>query len=133
MKKIVLMFTCVFFCTIGGFAQANKAEVQKLVELSGELQDFYSITDQIAKHLSTENRESFKKDMVPLLERQKNRLIAYYAQNLSQDEVINLIEFYKSPLAKKYVMIRQNYSVVLSNSADTFKEEMQGVIMKYMM
>ncbi|HLW41813.1 MAG TPA: DUF2059 domain-containing protein [Flavobacterium sp.] len=132
MKKYIYLFVCTFL-TLGMFGQANKNDVQKLVELSGELQEFYSIADQLSKQLSTENRENFKKDLQPLIERQKTRLIAYYSQNLSQDEVDKLIVFYESPLAKKYIMIRKNYEVVLANKSDTFKEEMQGIIMKYMM
>src|SRR5690554_1344701 len=132
MKMYIYLFVCVFI-PFGIFAQANKSDVLKLVELSGELQDFYSVAEQLSNQLSLENRESFRKDMEPLIERQKNRLIAYYSQNLSQDEVDKLIVFYKSPLAKKYLMIRRNYKVVLNNKSNVFKEEMQGIIMKYMM
>jgi len=128
----IYLFVCVFI-PFGIFAQANKSDVLKLVELSGELQDFYSVAEQLSNQLSLENRESFRKDMEPLIERQKNRLIAYYSQNLSQDEVDKLIVFYESPLAKKYLMIRRNYKVVLTNKSDGFKEELQGIIMKYMM
>lgn len=132
MKKCICLIVFAFI-TLGVFAQANKNDVQKLVELSGELQEIYSIGEQLSKQLSVENRASFKKDLTPLIERQKNKLIAYYSQNLSQDEVDKLIVFYESPLAKKYLMIRKNYKVVLSNNSDAFKEEMQGIIMKYMM
>jgi|SRR5690554_3294938 len=132
MKKYICLIVFAFI-TSGVFAQANKNDVQKLVELSGELQEIYSIGEQLSKQLSVENRASFKKDLTPLIERQKNKLIAYYSQNLSQDEVDKLIVFYESPLAKKYLMIRKNYKVVLSNNSDAFKEEMQGIIMKYMM
>ncbi|HLV51575.1 MAG TPA: DUF2059 domain-containing protein [Flavobacterium sp.] len=132
MKKYICLIVFAFI-TSGVFAQANKNDVQKLVELSGELQEIYSIGEQLSKQLSVENRASFKKDLTPLIESQKNKLIAYYSQNLSQDEVDKLIVFYESPLAKKYLMIRKNYKVVLSNNSDAFKEEMQGIIMKYMM
>ncbi|MBS7320223.1 MAG: DUF2059 domain-containing protein, partial [Myroides sp.] len=105
----------------------------RLVELSGEINEFHSIADEISKQLSPSNRESFKKDMQPLITKQKNNLVAYYAQNLSQSEVDNLIEFYQSPLAKKYLMVKQNYATVLSNRSEAFKSEIQGIIMKYMM
>lgn len=131
MKKIVLLL-CVFL-SVNGFAQANKSDVIKLVELSGEINEFYSIADEISKQLSPNNRESFKKDMEPLLAKQKNNLISYYSQNLSQSEVENLIEFYQSPLAKKFMMVKQNYATVLSNKSEAFKAEIQGIIMKYMM
>lgn len=131
MKKIVL-FVLLLLAT-NSFAQANKADVIKLVELSGEVQEFYNIADEISKQLSVNNRESFKKDMEPLIAKQKKNLIAYYAQNLSQSEVENLIEFYQTPLAKKFMMIKQNYATVLSNKSQDFKDEIQGIIMKYMM
>lgn len=131
MKKIVL---CVFlFAAANSFAQANKSDVVKLVELSGEVAEFYNIADEISKQLSVNNRESFKKDMEPLIAKQKKNLIAYYSQNLSQSEVENLIEFYQTPLAKKFMMIKQNYATVLSNKSEDFKSEIQGIIMKYMM
>ena len=131
MKKIIL-FVLLLVAT-NSFAQANKADVIKLVELSGEVQEFYNIADEISKQLSVNNRESFKKDMEPLIAKQKKNLIAYYAQNLSQSEVENLIEFYQTPLAKKFMMIKQNYATVLSNKSQDFKDEIQGIIMKYMM
>ncbi|WCM41849.1 DUF2059 domain-containing protein [Flavobacterium sp. CBA20B-1] len=131
MKKIVVvLFLTVFTNT---FAQANKADVLKLVELSGEVKEFYNIADEISKQLSVTNRESFKKDMEPLIAKQKRNLIAYYSQNLSQSEVENLIEFYQTPLAKKFMMVKSNYAVVLSNRSEAFKAEIQGIIMKYMM
>lgn len=131
MKKIVLFVF--LFAAANSFAQANKTDVMKLVELSGEVAEFYNITDEISKQLSVNNRESFKKDMEPLIAKQKKSLIAYYSQNLSQSEVENLIEFYQTPLAKKFMMIKQNYATVLSNKSEDFKSEIQGIIMKYMM
>lgn len=131
MKKIVLLVF--LFAVANSFAQANKSDVVKLVELSGEIAEFYNITDEISKQLSLNNRESFKKDMEPLIAKQKKNLIAYYSQNLSQSEVENLIEFYQTPLAKKFMMVKQNYATVLSNKSEDFKSEIQGIIMKYMM
>lgn len=131
MKKIVLFVF--LFAAANSFAQANKSDVMKLVELSGEVAEFYNIADEISKQLSVNNRESFKKDMEPLIAKQKKNLIAYYSQNLSQSEVENLIEFYQTPLAKKFMMIKQNYATVLSNKSEAFKAEIQGIIMKYMM
>lgn len=128
-----MMLLVMLFVATHSFAQANKTDVIKLVELSGEVQEFYNIADEISKQLSVNNRESFKKDMEPLIAKQKKNLIAYYSQNLSQSEVENLIEFYQSPLAKKFMMIKQNYATVLSNKSEAFKAEIQGIIMKYMM
>ena len=131
MKKIMLLV--ILFVATHSFAQANKTDVIKLVELSGEVQEFYNIADEISKQLSVNNRESFKKDMEPLIAKQKKNLVAYYSQNLSQSEVENLINFYQTPLAKKFMMIKQNYATVLSNKSQDFKDEIQGIIMKYMM
>ena len=131
MKKIVVVLFLTMFANT--FAQANKADVMKLVELSGEVKEFYNIADEISKQLSGSNRESFKKDMEPLIAKQKSKLIAYYSQNLSQGEVENLIEFYQTPLAKKFMMVKSNYAIVLSNQSEEFKTEIQGIIMKYMM
>ncbi len=131
MRKTIVL-TLLLFAT-NSFGQANKVDVVKLVELSGEVNEFYNIADEISKQLSANNRESFKKDMEPLIAKQKKNLVAYYAQNLSQSEVENLIEFYQTPLAKKFMMIKQNYATVLSNKSEDFKSEIQGIIMKYMM
>ncbi len=131
MKNAILLMLLVV--ATNSYAQANKTDVIKLVELSGEVAEFYNIADEISKQLSVNNRESFKKDMEPLIAKQKKNLIAYYSQNLSQSEVENLIEFYQTPLAKKFMMIKQNYATVLSNKSEDFKSEIQGIIMKYMM
>ena len=132
MKQMLCLLLLTVFGTTG-FAQANKADVQKLVELSGEIDELYHMVGEFSKEISENNRAQFKKDMEPLLLKQKNNLIYYYSQNLSQNEVENLIEFYQSPLAKKYMMIKQNYATVLSNRSEAFKAEIQGIIMKYMM
>lgn len=131
MKKLIVIMFLVL--ATQSFAQANKADVMKLVELSGEINEFYNIADEISKQLSTTNRDSFKKDMEPLIAKQKSKLISYYSQNLSQSEVENLIAFYQTPLAKKFIMVKQNYATVLSNKSADFKDEIQGIIMKYMM
>jgi len=131
MRKILLFGLLI--ASTATYSQANKSDVVKLVELSGEITEFYNIADEISKQLSVNNRESFKKDMEPLIAKQKTNLIAYYSQNLSQSEVENLIEFYKTPLAKKFVMVKHNYATVLSNKSEAFKSEIQGIIMKYMM
>lgn len=131
MKNAILLMLLVV--ATNSYAQANKTDVIKLVELSGEVAEFYNIADEISKQLSVNNRESFKKDMEPLIAKQKKNLVAYYSQNLSQSEVENLIEFYQTPLAKKFMMIKQNYATVLSNKSQDFKDEIQGIIMKYMM
>ncbi len=131
MKNAILLMLLVV--ATNSYAQANKTDVIKLVELSGEVAEFYNIADEISKQLSVNNRESFKKDMEPLIAKQKKNLVAYYSQNLSQSEVENLINFYQTPLAKKFMMIKQNYATVLSNKSQDFKDEIQGIIMKYMM
>src|SRR5690606_34633593 len=131
MKKLLYFFRLLL--TFNLHAKENKADVIRLVDISSEINEFHSIAYEISKQLSPSNRESFKKDMEPLFTKQKNSLVAYYAQNLSQSEVDNLIEFYQSPLAKKYLMVKQNYATVLSNRSETFKSEIQGIIMKYMM
>lgn len=131
MKNAILLMLLVV--ATNSYAQANKTDVIKLVELSGEVAEFYNIADEISKQLSVSNRESFKKDMEPLIAKQKKNLVAYYSQNLSQSEVENLINFYQTPLAKKFMMIKQNYATVLSNKSQDFKDEIQGIIMKYMM
>lgn len=130
MKKIIVLL---LLMTSVSYSQANKADVAKLVELSGEVNEFYNITNELSKQLSDANKESFKKDMEPLIATQKNNLIDYYSKNLSQSEVDNLIEFYQTPLAKKFLMVKQNYATVLSNKSEAFKAEIQGIIMKYMM
>src|SRR5690606_8181253 len=99
MKKIIVLMLLI---TSVSYTQANKADVAKLVELSGEVNEFYNITNELSKQLSDANKESFKKDMEPLIATQKNNLIDYYSKNLSQSEVDNLIEFYQTPLAKKF-------------------------------
>ena len=56
-----------------------------------------------------------------------------YAAEFSQNEVLKLVDFYQSPLGKKYV--QKNIEANSNRHAElqNFEIEIQGLAMKYMM
>jgi len=114
-------------------AQANKQDVKKLLEVSGFSNKYIALVDQLAINLAEDDKENFKKDVQFYLDKIIKTQIDAYASSFSQDEILKLIEFYKSPLGIKLMqkseVINEQTLLELSKT----QNELQGILMKYMM
>ncbi|WP_177760970.1 DUF2059 domain-containing protein [Flavobacterium sp. I3-2] len=132
MKKLLVLFFFIFTPTLIS-AQANKQDVKKLLEVSGFSDKYSVIINQLADNLSEDDQDSFKKDVQNYLDKIIKKQIDAYASSFSQDEVLKLIEFYKSPLGiklkEKSELIDEQTLLELSKT----QYELQGILMKYMM
>lgn len=132
MKKI--LFTLIFLGTsFLSQAQANKQDVKTFLELSGHSSKYNDLLVQVSEQLTVDKREAFKKDLAGFIERIIKNDVEKYAAEFSQDEIVKLIEFYKSPLGKKLVLKNDELSGAANDEAQENKMELQGIIMKYMM
>ena len=132
MKKVI---TILAFVLIGSFAnaQANKADVKGLLELTGVTKKYETLLNQVAEQINESSRADFKKDMEGFIQRSNQKMVAFYASKLSQDEVVKLTEFFKSPLGKKYTETVLAQETLSPQESEELQLELQGIIMKYMM
>jgi len=132
MKKY---FAVIFLVLVSNLvsAQANKQDVKKLLEVSGFSNKYIALVDQLAINLAEDDQESFKKDVQGYLDKIIKKQIDAYASSFSQDEVLKLIEFYKSPLGIK---LKENTELIDEQTLlelSKTQNELQGILMKYMM
>lgn len=132
MKKTILVFVLfgAFFLTN---AQANKKDVKVLLEVSGVTSKYQSIVNQFSEQLPKESQANFKKDVQIYIDKLINKEVEQYAAAFSQDEVIKLIDFYKSPLGIKLLQKTSEIDNTIEQEIDDNQAELQSVIMKYFM
>lgn len=132
MKKIYLfLFVCALPFT--GWSQANKEDVRKLLLMNGAATKYDAYLSRFSESLPESKRESFKKDSQVFINKYLEQEVKFYSNEFSQDEVLKLIEFYKSPLGIKYVQKAKEIENLNIENAQQNQLELQGIIMKYMM
>nr|WP_297307314.1 DUF2059 domain-containing protein [uncultured Flavobacterium sp.] len=114
-------------------AQANKKDVRILLEVSGLTDNYSRVINELAEQIPEESKEDFKKDVQFFVDRQINSAIEKYAAVFSQDEILKLIEFYKSPLGIKLLKETSKINNAISDELEENQPELQSIIMKYFM
>lgn len=132
MKKYLLFFA-LMVTSYHAAAQANKEDVRVLLEVSGIINPYQNIVNQIEEQISEDKRAAFKKDMQGLLTRVRNKQIDDYSRVLTQDEVVRLTEFFKSSLGTSFVKKKAQIDLNNMEQDEAIDLELQGIIMKYMM
>lgn len=133
MKKILLAFA---FLLVANFAVAQdaafKADVKKLLQLSGANNQMEMARKQVASMVPADKKEAFNKDfdevLKPVIEKQEK----FYLTEFTHEEVKQIIKFYESPIGKK--MAEKAVKLAESSIADSQElgMQMQEIIMKYM-
>lgn len=132
MKKTILVFVLLGNLFVA-HAQANKKDVKNLLEVSGVTSKYELIVDQFSDQLPKESQANFKKDVQIYIDKLINKEVEQYAAAFSQDEILKLIEFYKSPLGIKLLQKTSEIDNTLEQEIDNNQAELQSVIMKYFM
>lgn len=132
MKKVILVFV-LFGALFITHAQANKKDVKILLEVSGVTSKYNLIVDQFTDQLPKESQSNFKKDVQIYIDRLINKEVDQYAASFTQDEVMKLIAFYKSPLGIKLLQKTTEIGNALDQEIDNNQSELQSIIMKYFM
>lgn len=132
MKKTILVFV-LFGALFIAHAQANKKDVKNLLEVSGVTSKYELIVDQFSDQLPKESQANFKKDVQIYIDKLINKEVEQYAAAFSQDEILKLIEFYKSPLGIKLLQKTSEIDNTLEQEVENNQAELQSVIMKYFM
>ena len=132
MKKTILVFVLLGALFVS-HAQANKKDVKNLLDVSGVTSKYELIVNQFSDQLPKESQANFKKDVQIYIDKLINKEVEQYAAAFSQDEILKLIEFYKSPLGIKLLQKTSEIDNTLEQEIDNNQAELQSVIMKYFM
>ena len=132
MKKNLLLFLLLFSVT-AAMGQANRNDVRKLLDLDGTVQKYTNLVWRFGKQLPSDRRKEFMADANRIVQQFVEVQVKNYAAEFSQNEVLKLVDFYQSPLGKKYV--QKNIEANSNRHAElqNFEIEIQGLAMKYMM
>lgn len=130
MKKWLLLLLVLNLSLITN-AQANKKDVRILLELSGLTDNYSRVIEELAEQIPEESKEDFKKDIQFYVDKQFDSMVDKYAAKFSQDEILKLIEFFKSPLGKKLTLENEIINKEVIEESDP--SELIPIVMKYFM
>lgn len=133
MKKIII---AVFFLFVANIVTAQdaafKADVQKMLSLSGANSQMEIAKKQVLTMIPAAKQEAFKKEfddvLKPLLEKQ----VAFYTAEFTHDEVKQIIKFYESPLGKKMAEKAVKQSEKSIEDSQQIGMDINNLVMKYM-
>lgn len=130
MKKLLFITLC-FLSATNIFAQANKKDVKYMLEVSGTTAKYQEVVDQFSEQIPEALRGQFKKDIQFFIDKQIDIEVEKYAAAFSQDEILKIIEFYKSPLGIKLLKESNTINEAMLLGIENNQSELQGIILKY--
>lgn len=133
MKKCILSFV---FVMIAHFAMAQdaafKADVLKVIKMSGSTAQMESAKKQIMAMIPNEKHEQFNKDFEATMPGFYDKIAEIYLKEYTHQEVKEMLKFYESPVGKK---IAEKAGVLFEQSMLAGQEwgaSLQEILMKYM-
>ncbi len=130
-RNLLLLF--VSLLSLCASAQANREDVRKLLQINGTANKYDVLINRFSASLTESKRDAFRKDVKEFINRYIESEVKFYANEFSQDEILKLIEFYRSPLGAKYIEKSREITENNIENAQKTEMELQGIIMKYMM
>lgn len=133
MKKFIVTAAFILVAQLG-MAQdaAFKADVLKVIEMSGASGPIKGVKDQFIGNIPEEKRADFSKEFDATLPALYDKMAMIYMETYTHDEVKQMLKFYESPIGKK---IAENSADMLKKSTAAGQEwgmSLQGLMMKYM-
>jgi hypothetical protein len=133
MKKIIAAFAFVLMAQLG-MAQdaAFKADVMKVISLSGSDAQMKIAKDQILKMVPAEKQAAFLVEFEASLPAFYDKIAGAYMETYTKDDVKEMIKFYESPVGQK---ITAKAGDLLQKSQAAGREwgaALQAIMMKYM-
>ncbi|MFP9098206.1 DUF2059 domain-containing protein [Flavobacterium sp. RHBU_24] len=133
MKKIFI--ATVFFLVANiGMAQdtAFKADVQKLLQLSGANSQMELAKKQVVTMIPAAKQQAFLKEFDAVLKPMVDKQVNFYIAEFTHDEVKQIIKFYESPLGKKMAEKALKQSEASMQDSQEIAGEINNLVMKYM-
>lgn len=133
MKKLLLAVAFMLVAQMG-IAQATdamKADVKKLLEISGATAQMDAAKKQIITMIPAEKHVEFTKEfeasLVPVLKAQED----FYLKEFTIDDIKQMIKYYESPIGKKWVQKSALLNEANMKVYQDWSMELQGILMKY--
>lgn len=132
MKKLFFTLLACSFLQLG-FAQqaASKAEVMKLITLSGSDASMKVAKDQILKMVPADKQADFLKEFDATLPGLYDKLADVYTQTYTAQDVKDMIAFYESPVGKKINSSMGAFTQKTMAASQEWGIGLQGIMMKY--
>ena len=132
MKKIILL--AFLFLTISIQAQDHsefKKETVTFIKLTGAGAAFENAIAQLGTMVSDANKEAYTKEAKGTLDDLYAKIVEFYMEDFTQDEIQKLIAFYKTDLGKK--LADKQLSLVQKSMAlgQEWGAKVQGIAQKY--
>lgn len=133
MKKMFLAAIFMMVAQLGTaqVSDALKADVKKLLEISGSNNQMDAVKKQILAIVPAEKQADFSKDfetaLVPLIKAQQD----FYTKEFTHDDIKQMIKFYESPAGKKYVQKVEVLEESIGQLSEEFGNQIEQLVMKY--
>ena len=133
MKKLFLM-TFVVFAINFGFAQTapTKAQVMKLITLSGSDLSIKVAKDQVIQMIPTAKQADFLKEFDATLPALYDSMADIYIDMYTEKDINDMITFYESPVGKKMSGNMGVFTQKIMAASQTWGAGLQTLMSKYM-
>lgn len=132
MKKLVLAFLLVLTAQVGIAQDTFKADVQKVVQLTGSAAQAEVAKKQIVTMIPEAKKAQFSKEFDALVPDYLTSLEKYYMETYTHDEIKQMIKFYETPVGKKITANARGLAEATTKAAQDWGTKLQNLIMKYM-
>ena len=102
MTKIIVALALLIAVSVSAQDQSKfKTQTIEFIKITGSGDMFDSAIDQIGANVPADKKEAYKKEAVKSLDELYSKMADMYMQEFTEDEISELVEFYKSDLGKK--------------------------------
>lgn len=134
MKKFLIVCTFALAVSTQIQAQENtefKTQTIEFIKLTGAGAAFENAIAQIGAMVSDANKEAYTKEANRTLEGLYNKMAELYMAEFTQDEIKELVGFYKTDLGKKLAEKQLGLTQKSMMYGQTWGMEVQGIAQKY--
>ncbi len=134
MKKIIFAIAFMSVAHIG-FAQndAFKKDVLTLIEFTGDQESQLSLMKkQLAQFIPEAKLPALMEEIKKELPKLNNKVADIYMKHYTQEDVKELIAFYKTPLGQKLAKQTKVITPEVLEASNQWGTELQPIMMKYM-
>ncbi|GAA3656893.1 DUF2059 domain-containing protein [Flavivirga jejuensis] len=134
MKKIVLLALSIIALTFQSQAQDNtefKNVTVEFIKLTGAGAAFENAIDQLGTGVSEANKEAYTKEAKGTLDALYTKMADLYMAEFTQDEIKELVAFYKTDLGKKLSEKQLGLTQKAMTYGQSWGMEIQGIAQKH--
>lgn len=132
MRKLVFVFAFVLVGQLGFSQEDFKADVKKVIEMSGSNATMNAAKAQVLAMVPSDKQAEFTKEFDAIMNSIAEQQAKNFMEVYTHDDVKEMIKFYESPVGKKM----QEKAPILAEKAMAMQQanamQIQSLVMKYM-